>query len=96
MKHLFAAAFMLCAPVAEAQDLPMRTMVSGVAATDVLNIRSGPGAGFDKVGEIAPFATNVEVLEVRLGLYPLRSRLHGLEPVEAPVEALCLAWEEHA
>lgn len=67
MKHLFAAAFMLCAPVAEAQDLPMRTMVSGVAATDVLNIRSGPGAGFDKVGEIAPFATNVEVLEVRDG-----------------------------
>ena len=67
MRTVLAAAFALLAAAAAGQDLPMRAMVTDVAATDILNIRSGPGAGFDKVGELTPFATNVEVLEVRDG-----------------------------
>ena len=39
-----------------------RATVVNVAADDVLNVRSGPGAGYFKIGAVAPNAT-VEVLE---------------------------------
>ncbi|WP_159453109.1 COG3650 family protein [Pseudooctadecabacter jejudonensis] len=50
-----------------AQTLPERFSVTGVAEDDVLNIRNGPGASFDKTGELEPFTLNVEVLDQQDG-----------------------------
>jgi uncharacterized membrane protein len=70
----FALALAL-APPAAGQHLPAAYRVTGVAADDVLNVRAGPGAGWDIVGRIAPFALHVEVLELsedgRWGRVPL-------------------------
>lgn len=60
-------ALLLCLPTAltaAAQDLPAAFAVKDVAAEDVLNIRAAPNALADVVGKIAPFAMNVEVLEI--------------------------------
>lgn len=45
-----------------AQDFPARFSVTGVAADDTLNIRSGPSSSTEILGELPPFAINVEVL----------------------------------
>lgn len=45
-----------------AQTFPASYSVTGVAATDMLNIRAEPSARAEVLGEIAPFALNVEVL----------------------------------
>ena len=60
------ACFILFASVltTRADELPAQFSVSGVAADDVLNIRQGPGARTDKIGQLGPFATNVEVLSL--------------------------------
>lgn len=57
------ALFLLTCTAAHAQSLPDRYAVTGVAASDVLNIRNGPGASFDKVGTLDPFTRSVEVIE---------------------------------
>jgi len=67
MKILMTLIFSLMASLAAAQSLPERYSVTGVAEDDVLNIRSGPGASFDKVGEFGPFTLNVEVMRVEDG-----------------------------
>jgi len=41
--------------------IPEGWYVTGVAANDVLNVRSGPGVEYDKVGELAHDASNVQV-----------------------------------
>lgn len=47
---------------ADAQSLPDRYMVSGVASNDVLNIRAEPDAGSEIIGELGPDTLYVEVL----------------------------------
>lgn len=46
----------------DAQTLPDRYMVDGVAADDVLNIRSEPTGSSQIIGEFDPFTLNVEVM----------------------------------
>jgi uncharacterized membrane protein len=46
-----------------AQPFPAAFMVKDVAAEDVLNIRAAPSAEAQAIGQIAPFALHVEVLE---------------------------------
>jgi uncharacterized membrane protein len=45
-----------------AQDLPAAFYVTGVADSDVLNIRAEPDAGTAILGTITPFATSIEVI----------------------------------
>jgi len=45
-----------------AQTLPDRYMVDGVAADDVLNIRALPSASSENIGELGPDTLNIEVL----------------------------------
>jgi uncharacterized membrane protein len=52
-------------PLAALAAEPGFYRVTGVAAGDVLNIRPEPGPGGDPLGEFAPGAAPVEVLEVR-------------------------------
>jgi uncharacterized membrane protein len=47
-----------------AESLPARYDVSGVAASDRLNVRSGPGMGAEVIGGLAPDAVGVEVTAV--------------------------------
>ncbi len=49
---------------AAAQEMPSLHDVTGVAADDVLNVRSGPDAGSARIGALAPGATGVEVIEL--------------------------------
>ncbi len=49
---------------AAAQGMPALHDVTGVAADDVLNVRSGPDAGSARIGALAPGATGVEVIEL--------------------------------
>lgn len=51
----------------DAQTLPDRYSVSGVAADDVLNIRELPSGSSEKVGELGPYLFNVEVLRTMDG-----------------------------
>ncbi len=67
MKHVFLAVFLtLFAGMASAQvhDYPALYNVTGVAAHDVLNVRSGPGTSHNIIGSLAPNATGVEVIGV--------------------------------
>lgn len=50
--------------LAVAQSLPASYSVKGVAANDVLNIRSEPSAKAEIMGEIGPYGLNIEVLEL--------------------------------
>ncbi|NVK14496.1 MAG: SH3 domain-containing protein [Rhodobacteraceae bacterium] len=60
------AAAVLClallAPPAAAQEYPALHSVTGVAADDVLNIRSAPSASAAIIGTLAPDQTGVEVI----------------------------------
>jgi len=66
MRHLaaIAALLFLIPPAAFAAEAGYYR-VTGVAAGDVLNIRPEPGPGGDPLGELAPGAAPVEVLEVQ-------------------------------
>lgn len=48
-------------------DLPMFYDVTGVEATDVLNIRTSPDPGSEIVGTLAPDQSNVEVIALSEG-----------------------------
>lgn len=52
---------------AQADGLPAFHEVTGVAADDVLNVRAAPDAGAEKVGDLAPDTTGVEVMALRDG-----------------------------
>ena len=53
----------LATPAFATQDgWPALYDVVGVAQDDVLNIRSGPGAGFDIIGTLPPDAEDIEVI----------------------------------
>lgn len=92
---------------ATAQELPDRYTVTGVAGDDVLNIRSGPGASFDKIGEFHPYTLNVEVHEYRdgWGMVPAGERMgwvslrflqpYPLSPYEVPVPLVCSGTEPY-
>ncbi|WGW04379.1 COG3650 family protein [Tropicibacter oceani] len=47
-----------------AQEYPALHDVTGVASDDVLNVRSGPGAGHEIVGTLGPYDTGVEVIRL--------------------------------
>jgi uncharacterized membrane protein len=59
------AAIWLVLPLAARAAEPGYYRVTGVAAGDVLNIRPEPGPGGDPLGEFAPGAAPIEVLEVQ-------------------------------
>ncbi|MFY0308346.1 SH3 domain-containing protein [Leisingera sp. D0M16] len=63
--HLAAALFWLaCAALpGAAQEFPALHSVTGVAADDVLNIRSAPSASASIVGSLAPGQSGVEVVQ---------------------------------
>ena len=99
-------AAVLWAPWVAAQDLPARFSVTGVAASDVLNIRAAPSAGAPILGTLAPDARGVEVLGLegawaRLGLPEgegwAASRFLAAEPAQdpraAPVPLRCVGTE---
>jgi uncharacterized membrane protein len=62
------------APLAQAQDLPARFTVAGVAAGDVLNVRAAPSASSAIIASLPPGSTGVEILQLspdgRWGLFP--------------------------
>ena len=62
MIRLFAFFLFIAGPVF-AQDFPGRFSVTGVAADDRLNIRAAANANASIIGNLSPFAINVEVLE---------------------------------
>lgn len=66
IRYLVLAAGLCLAPLgaAAAETLPATYQVHDVAQTDVLNIRAAPSVSAATVGEIGPFAINVEVIEM--------------------------------
>ena len=58
---------MAAGPVAAQESLPALYSVTGVAADDVLNVRVAPEASAEKIGELGPDATGVEVTAARDG-----------------------------
>lgn len=64
MKSLLALALLLVSGGAMAQTTPPPSLydVAGVAAGDVLNIRTAPSAAAEQVGALPPDATRVEVV----------------------------------
>lgn len=67
MIRILVTCLVLVPTLCAAQSLPEVYSVTGVQSGDVLNVRSGPGASFEKVGEIAPFDISVEILEQQDG-----------------------------
>ncbi len=59
------SAFFFVLPLAAFAAEPGYYRVTGVAAGDVLNIRPEPGPGGEPLGEFAPGAAPIEVLEVQ-------------------------------
>ncbi len=62
VKAAFLGVWAVVAGAAGAQTLPAAFEVQGVAQTDVLNIRAAPSSSAEAVGEIGPFAINIEVI----------------------------------
>lgn len=65
MKKLILSLFLVFlghAVAAQVHDYPALYRVTGVAATDVLNVRSGPGVNHQIIGSFAPNQTHVEVV----------------------------------
>lgn len=66
MKHIMISVLLLfwgtLAPAQEVHDYPALYRVTDVAATDVLNVRSGPGVEHQIIGSFAPGQTGVEVV----------------------------------
>ncbi|MCB1338282.1 MAG: SH3 domain-containing protein [Maritimibacter sp.] len=68
MIRLLAFALLLLPGLARAQDIfPALYDVTAVAADDVLNVRADPMASAEKLGEFAPDATGIEVVELSDG-----------------------------
>lgn len=63
MRRVLAFSLVIFGSSAAAQDLPALFSVTGVAADDQLNIRSGPSAAAQVIGAFAPDATGIEVVE---------------------------------
>jgi uncharacterized membrane protein len=65
VRQFFAAFFLGLGTVAAgAQTFPASYSVTGVAADDALNIRAEPSAEAEILGEIGPYALNIEVIEL--------------------------------
>lgn len=66
MKYLVALLLALVLPAMAAAETgwPALYDVVGVAGDDVLNVRAGPGADFDKLGSLPTDATGIEVVAV--------------------------------
>jgi len=64
VKYLFSTIMLCCgfAFSALAQPFPQLFDVTGVAANDVLNIRTDPSGSSEKIGRLTPDQQNVEVL----------------------------------
>ncbi len=64
IRLLFSLFFITVASMASAQvhDYPALYRVTGVAADDVLNVRSGPGVDNQIIGALAPNASGVEIV----------------------------------
>lgn len=62
IRGLLVACLSFAPLAAAAQNFPASYSVKGVAADDTLNIRAEPSAGSVVLGDIAPFALNIEVL----------------------------------
>ncbi len=111
MRHvLILVLLVLARPALATQEYILPTLfdVTGVAADDVLNIRSGPGTRFDVIGRLAPDAT-VEVVahdrsggwgQVNVGegsgwvsLRFLRYRTDVWEPGALPAGFACFGTE---
>lgn len=61
MRRLALALLLVWPALAPAQDLPALHDVTGVAADDVLNIRSGPGTAHPAISAFGPFMEGIEV-----------------------------------
>ena len=64
LNGILTVLFVGFAAVAQAQSLPAQFSVTGVAADDVLVIRSEPSADSPAIGELLPYAINVEVMDL--------------------------------
>lgn len=62
MIRLAVLVLLLSLGAVSAQDLPAQYSVAGVAPDDVLNIRAAPRASSAKIGALAPYTINIEVL----------------------------------
>lgn len=65
MKKLFLAFFLILfgqSVAAQVHDYPALYRVTEVAATDVLNVRAGPGSTHQIIGSFAPNQTHIEVV----------------------------------
>ena len=81
--HLIALLLFCLPALALAQTYPALHDVTGVAADDTLNIRSGPGASAEKIGELAHDARDIEIM-------PRRGRLGSPQQrASAPAGCRC-------
>lgn len=64
MRQVFAVLLAMLPLAAMAQDFPAAFSVTGVDADDALNIRAKPSANAEIIGQIGPYALNIEVLEL--------------------------------
>jgi uncharacterized membrane protein len=62
IRGLVLCAALLLPAVASAQVFPASYSVMGVGPSDTLNIRQAPSTTADIIGEIGPYAVNIEVL----------------------------------
>lgn len=62
MMSLFLCLWGIAASAQEVHDYPALYRVTGVAATDVLNVRAGPGVEHQIIGSFAPHQAGVEVV----------------------------------
>lgn len=64
MRLLRAVLFLVLASAAQAEPFPALYDVTGVAADDVLNVRSEPDPAASRLGALAPGATGIEVVRL--------------------------------
>ncbi len=64
MIKFFLFCIFLIPLAATAQTLPALYDVNGVAATDTLNVRTGPSTEFDIIDKLAPDAEGLEVVDI--------------------------------
>ncbi|ETX15317.1 peptide-binding protein [Roseivivax halodurans JCM 10272] len=67
MIRSLAVLLVAAGPALSQESLPALHSVIGVAADDVLNVRTAPEASAEKIGELGPEATGVEVIAVQDG-----------------------------
>lgn len=64
MIRILSFFLLVAASAATAQQIPGLYKVSGVAANDTLNVRTGPSAQTEIIGTLAPYATGIEVTDL--------------------------------